>query len=130
MEAEFSEQAAELGRETKLTTILAEEAMALLSNGDAAGHNKNLGQTAGNHFGGFDIVMLAQFSMAQAYSSVSKAIGATILTSPKSAVLKMKNLLRPETTFRRIAVLAYGIFFLYNELSAVNPSNRFSFVYC
>ena len=96
MEAEFSEQAAQLGEETELTTILAEEAMALLNNGDTAGHNRNLGQTAGNHFSGFDVVMLAQFSMAQAYSSVSEAVGATILTSPKSAVVKMKRLLQPE----------------------------------
>lgn len=36
---------------------------------------------------------------------------------------------RQALNYRRFAALAYGIFFLYNGLLAVNPSNRFSFVY-
>jgi len=96
MEAEFRQQAAELRKEPELTTILAEEAMTLLDNGDTAGHNKSLAHAAATHFSKFDIVMLAQFSMAQAFSPVSKTIGAAILTSPRSAVLKMKKLLQLE----------------------------------
>lgn len=91
MEAEFQQLAKERGTNYSLTTILVEEAMAMLNNGDAAGHNMLIEQAAESHFQDFDIVMLAQFSMAQAHSSVSAAINAPVLTSPASAVLQLKQ---------------------------------------
>lgn len=91
MEAEFTEYAAGCNSTTPLTTILVAEAMAMLGDGDATGHNKALQLAAMRNFADFDLIMLAQFSTAQAFTSVSKVIDGTVLTSPQSAVLKLKN---------------------------------------
>lgn len=91
MEAEFIEYAAGCNSTTPLTTILVAEAMAMLGDGDATGHNKALQLAAGRHFADFDLIMLAQFSTAQAFTSVSKVVNGTVLTSPQTAVLKLKN---------------------------------------
>jgi hypothetical protein len=40
-----------------------------------------------------DVVMLAQFSMARARSAVQQVIGNKVLTSPDSAVAKLKAVL-------------------------------------
>ena len=91
MEAEFIEYAAGCNSTPPLTTILVAEAMAMLGDGDATGHNKALQLAAERHFADFDLIMLAQFSTAQALTSVSKVVNTTVLTSPQSAVLKLKN---------------------------------------
>lgn len=91
MEAEFIEYAAGCNSTTPLTTILVAEAMAMLGDGDSTGHNKALQLAAERHFADFDLIMLAQFSTAQALTSVSKVVNGTVLTSPQSAVLKLKN---------------------------------------
>ncbi len=98
MEAEFNEYSAELKKNVPLKTILVEQAMTLLSDRDTAGHNRTLRQAAAQHFADFDIVMLAQFSTAQAATAVSEVFKGTILTSPNSAVLKLKHDLLPEGT--------------------------------
>ncbi len=91
MEAEFIEHAAGCNSNTPLTTILVSEAMTMLGDGDAAGHNKALQLAAERHCANFDLIMLAQFSTAQAFSSVSKVVSGRVLTSPQGAVLKLKN---------------------------------------
>ena len=91
MQDEFSELAATRNADDQLTTLLVEEAMTRLSEGDGPGHNRLLRQAAAEHFTNFDIVMLAQFSTAQACISVSEVFKGKILTSPKSAVLKLKQ---------------------------------------
>jgi len=91
MEAEFIGHAAERNSNTPLTTILVAEAMTMLSDGDTSGHNKALQLAAERHFTDFDLIMLAQFSTAQAFTSVSEVMKGTVLTSPQSAVLKLKN---------------------------------------
>ena len=93
MQDEFRDLAATRKADDHLTTILVEEAMTRLSEGDSPGHNKLLRQAAAEHFTNFDIVMLAQFSTAQACTSVSEVVEGKILTSPKSAVLKLKQVL-------------------------------------
>ncbi len=99
MEAEFKAQAAEHGSSAQLTTILVEEAMDLLEKGDGAGHNALLQQAADLHFRGYDLIMLAQFSTAQAHGSVAEVFKNKILTSPGSAVLRLKHDLCPDTPF-------------------------------
>lgn len=91
MQDEFSDLATTRKAEDQLTTILVEEAMTRLGKGDSPGHNKLLRQAAAEHFTNFDIVMLAQFSTAQACTSVSEVVQGQILTSPKSSVLKLKQ---------------------------------------
>ncbi len=98
MQDEFNELAATRNADDQLTTILVEEAMTRLSEGDCPGHNTLLRQAAAEHFTNFDIVMLAQFSTAQACISVSEVFKGKILTSPKSAVLKLKQLLLEGST--------------------------------
>lgn len=97
MEAEFKEQAAERGSSAQLTTILVEEAMNLLGKGDSAGHNALLRQAAARHFRDHDLIMLAQFSTAQAHGSVAEVFKNKILISPVSAVLRLKHDLCLET---------------------------------
>ncbi len=97
MGAEFKEQAAQLGSRAQLTTILVEEAMDLLGKGDIAGHNALLQQAADRHLRDCDLIMLAQFSTAQAHGSIADVFKNKILTSPVSAVLKLKHDLCPET---------------------------------
>jgi len=95
MEAEFQEQAASLTCPPVLKTVLVEEAMNKLSSGDVEGHNRLLKQAALFYFAHFDIVMLAQFSTAQAFNSVSSVTSGRTLTSPKSAVLRLKDKVSP-----------------------------------
>jgi hypothetical protein len=42
-----------------------------------------------------DVIMLGQFSMARSQSMVAEVIGKTVLSSPDSAVLKLKKMLQP-----------------------------------
>jgi hypothetical protein len=70
------------------------EAMALLQAGDGGGHDRLLAGAAGR-FAGFDVVLLAQFSTVRAKATVSAALGQPALTSPHSAVTKLKSLVRP-----------------------------------
>ena len=98
MEAEFKEQAAEHRSSARLTTILVEEAMDRLDKGDDAGHNALLQQAAARCFRDYDLIMLAQFSNAQAHDPVAEVFKNKILTSPVSAVLRLKQVLCPDTS--------------------------------
>lgn len=93
MEAEFNELAASGNTSNQLTTVLVEEAMSRLNEGDVHGHNSVLQEAASQHLEGFETIMLAQFSTAQAYDSITKVLDATVLTSPTSAVRKLKRLI-------------------------------------
>ena len=98
MEAEFKELAAEHGSSARLTTILVEEAMDCLEKGDGTGHNALLQQAAARYFRDYDLIMLAQFSTAQAHASVAEVFKNKILTSPVSAVLRLKQELCPDNS--------------------------------
>lgn len=90
MEDEFMALANFLGKDVFLKTILQEEALKYLQEGDIENHNNQLQEGAMN-FSGFDAVMLAQFSTSIAYKSIAEANDYHVLTSPKSAVLKLKS---------------------------------------
>ena len=74
MEAEFEVEAH--GSGATITSIYVPEALAALTRGDGEAH---------------DALMLAQFSMARARDAVRAVADAPVLTSPHSAVLRLKS---------------------------------------
>jgi hypothetical protein len=77
-----------------LVSALAAEALAALNRGDLAAHDR-LAAEAARLLEGCDVVALAQFSLASAAPSVAAATGRTVLTTPDSAVRKLRRLLLP-----------------------------------
>src|SRR3954469_21968698 len=72
---------------------LAEGALAALDRGDRAGHDRLVAE-ASHSLRDCDLIALAQYSMAPAASLVAEASGRPVLTTPDSAVQKLKELLR------------------------------------
>jgi aspartate/glutamate racemase len=92
LEQEFMAMAAVLGKDVILEAMWVPEAMEALTAGDAATHDRLIAETA-PHLEHCDVVMLAQFSMARAGSVVQKALSIPVLTSPDSAVARLKAVL-------------------------------------
>jgi aspartate/glutamate racemase len=93
MEQEFVQMAAACNKGVHLETVWVPEAMQALASGDAARHD-DLIAAAAPRLAHCDVVMLAQFSMARALPVVRQAVCNPILTSPDSAVTKLKTLLQ------------------------------------
>ena len=77
-----------------LVPCLAEDALAALNAGDLDGHNRAAARAAGS-LKDCDVIALAQFSLSQAATAVATATGKTVLTTPESAVRKLRCLLLP-----------------------------------
>ncbi len=92
MEAEFRAQAG--SRQAEIRSFCVPEAMAALRRGDANAHNALLAQAARSKGQDFDVLMLAQFSMAPARDAVQAAVRCPVLTSPESAVTRLKQLIQ------------------------------------
>jgi hypothetical protein len=75
-----------------LLPVLAAEALTALNRGDHAGHDRLAAQAA-RSLEGCDVVALAQFSLSSAASLVAEATGRPVLTTPDSAVRKLRRLL-------------------------------------
>ena len=75
-----------------LVPKLAEGAMAALDRGNRAEHDR-LVVAAAKDLRGCDVIALAQYSMAPAAAQVAEATGRPVLTTPDSAVAKLKQLL-------------------------------------
>lgn len=71
---------------------LAEGALAALDRGDRAEHDRLVAQ-ASRDLRDCDLIALAQYSMAPAAAQVAAASGLPVLTTPDSAVQKLKQLL-------------------------------------
>ena len=71
---------------------LAEGALAALDRGDRAEHDR-LVTEASKDLRDCDLIALAQYSLAPAATMVAEATGRPILTTPDSAVLKLKGML-------------------------------------
>lgn len=71
---------------------LVEGALAALNAGDSAGHDALAVRAAGGLID-CDIITLAQFSLSQAAGAVAAATRTTVLTTPDSAVRKLRRLL-------------------------------------
>ena len=72
---------------------LAAGALAALDRGNRAEHDRLVAQ-ASRDLRDCDLIALAQYSMAPAASQVASASGRPVLTTPDSAVQKLKQLLR------------------------------------
>ena len=76
----------------ELVPKLAEGAMAALDRGDRATHDR-LVVEASKDLRDCDLIALAQYSMAPAAEQVAEVTGRPVLTTPDSAVLKLKGML-------------------------------------
>ncbi|VIO81388.1 arylsulfatase [Bradyrhizobium ivorense] len=75
-----------------LVPKLAEGALAALDRGNRAEHDR-LVVEASKDLADCDLIALAQYSMAPAAARVAEATGRPVLTTPESAVMKMKAML-------------------------------------
>lgn len=89
---EFAAMARAHAAHVTLESACVPEAMAALTAGDAEQHDRLIAEAA-PHLAHCDVVMLAQFSMARARSAVVQVLGERVLTSPESAVTKLKAVL-------------------------------------
>jgi Asp/Glu/hydantoin racemase len=71
---------------------LATGALAALDRGERAEHDRLVAEAA-RELSGCDLIALAQYSMAPAAALVAEASGRPVLTTPDSAVQKLKELL-------------------------------------
>lgn len=76
----------------EVVPCLAEGALAALDAGDTAAHDR-LAAEAARNLAGCDAIALAQFSLARAAPAVAAATGLPVLTTPDSAVRKLRRLL-------------------------------------
>lgn len=76
----------------QLVPKLAEGAMAALDRGDRAEHDR-LVVEASKDLRDCDVIALAQYSMAPAAEKVAQATGRPVLTTPDSAVMKLRRML-------------------------------------
>ena len=92
MEDEFRALADAQGRRATINTVCVPAAMTALQAGRSDEHNALLADAAGQ-LHGCDTIMLAQFSTSVARSAVAAVADCQVLTSPDSAVAKIKGLL-------------------------------------
>lgn len=77
--------------EVEITPLFVPGAMKALDDGDGAEHDRLIAEAV-RPLAGHDAVLLAQFSMARAAPAVAAAVGGTVLTSPETAVAKLRRL--------------------------------------
>ncbi len=92
LEAEMRALAADRGKEVTLRAVCQPDAMRALQAGDAARHNALMAEAA-TQLAECDAILLAQFSTSIAYDAVTAKVRCPVLTSPGSAVAKMKRAL-------------------------------------
>ena len=94
MSEEWAEATANLKVKPEFVTACAKGALEALNAGDASLHDQ-LVLARAKTLADCDVIMLGQFSMARSQSMVAEVIGKTVLSSPDSAVLKLKKMLQP-----------------------------------
>lgn len=92
MTAEFHEESARRKITLDLDVQAVPDALTALQAGDAARHDALIAAAA-RRAEGHDVLILAQFSMARAAGAVAEIAKAPVLTSPASAVGRLKKLL-------------------------------------
>jgi hypothetical protein len=78
-----------------VTPSLAEGALTALNAGDNNGHDQAAVRASGS-LAACDVIALAQFSLSQAATAVADATGKPVLTTPDSAVRKLRRCLEGE----------------------------------
>ncbi|CZY06745.1 arylsulfatase [Enterobacter hormaechei] len=92
MEDEFRELAAACHSDATLSSYVVPGARDALNAGNAKLHNQLIVEAALQHQEA-DAILLAHFSMEIAYPQVSSAVSCAVLSSPQSAVNKLKRLM-------------------------------------
>lgn len=92
MTAEFDEMVAKHSANSTLTTHFVPGALEAITAGETEKHHQLLAKAA-QDLPPYDVLMLAQFSMSGAKSQVEGAVNAKVLTSPGSAIAKLKALI-------------------------------------
>ena len=92
MAAEFRDFVAETGQQATLDTIVVEDAIDLLRQGDSDSHNRLVAAQA-HRLAGHDAVMLAHFSTSRAARAVREVIDRPVLSAPDAAVQRMRALI-------------------------------------
>jgi Asp/Glu/hydantoin racemase len=90
MVRELEDEAARRGRKIELRTRSIPDAMSALQRGDVKEHDSLIVQAA-SELADCDVLMLAQFSMARAAAAFPARAGQRLLTSPHSAVARLKR---------------------------------------
>ncbi len=90
MQAEFEALAAEVNPGATLSVVLAEGALEALRAGDGESHDARCAAAA-REIAGAEVLLLAQFSTARAQARVAEATGLPTLTSPESAVRRLRD---------------------------------------
>jgi Asp/Glu/hydantoin racemase len=90
MAAELQQMAQQRGIAIELRTAFVPEAMQDLAEGRADQHHRKIAD-ASRQLTGCDVVMLAQFSMADALPAVQQQLACPVLSSPDCAVLALKK---------------------------------------
>jgi uncharacterized protein YbjT (DUF2867 family) len=88
----LASMSAEFPRSVELVPKLAAGALAALDRGARTEHDRLVAE-ASRELRGCDLIALAQYSMAPAAALVAEASGRPVLTTPDSAVRKLKELL-------------------------------------
>jgi len=91
MTGELQALARARGVEVAITPLFVPGAMKTLDAGNGAEHDRLIADAV-RPLAGHDAVLLAQFSMARAAPAVVAAVGGTVLTSPETAVAKLRRL--------------------------------------
>jgi aspartate/glutamate racemase len=92
MSEEFQAMAAGMGRTVEILPYTCPEAMTALRAGDVAGHDRLIAEMAAG-VQGADVLCFAQFSMTSAGEAARAASTFPVLTTPDSAVLKLRKIL-------------------------------------
>jgi hypothetical protein len=92
MEGEFREMAASGGKCAMIETYCVPGAMAALKEGNGAEHDRLVAEAA-PRFAYCDAILLAHFSTSRAAPRVAAALGRPVLTSPGSAVARLKEII-------------------------------------
>ncbi len=85
------------GLDVQVDGACADGAMAIYNAGDAATHDRMIFDSA-RALAACDVVVLGQFSMARAQKGVADVVGKPVLTSPESAVRRLKAVLESTPT--------------------------------
>jgi hypothetical protein len=91
MTAELQALARARGVEVEITPLFVPGAMKALDAGDGGEHDRLIADAV-RPLTGHDAILLAQFSTARAAAPVSTAVGGKVLTSPETAVAKIRRL--------------------------------------
>ena len=85
----------EFPRDVALVPVMVDDALAALDRGDGAEHDRLVAQAVARaEMAAMDVVALAQFSLARAAEAVARVTRAPVVTTPGSAVRRLRERLR------------------------------------